>query len=72
MNIIESYLMYLNEVNTSVVVPLTIGATMSSIQIAKMIDINLKRKKCIQIAKRFNDKNKRNAALVRCYQSGGD
>lgn len=68
----EIYMNVLNEVNTATVVPLTIGGTMSAIQIAKMIDVNLKRKKCIKVAKRFNDKNKRNEALVRCYQSGSD
>ena len=72
MKLLEAYLNYLCEINPSVAVPLVMGGTLTGIQIAKMVDVNLKRKQCIKIAKRFKEKNKRNSALVRCYQSGGD
>ena len=51
-------------------IPIILGSTMTAVQIHKSIDSNLKRKKCVEIAKKF--KNKRNSMLVKCYQSGSD
>ena len=68
----DIYLEVLTEINASTAIPLVLGTTLSTIQIAKMVDVNRKRKNCIKVAKRFPNKDKRNAALIRCYQSGND